>query len=91
MTEKSGHGIHKTRGQPAKAPGRRTHLLAIVESRRVQGRPRPVPLLYLGSADELLNRLLQAPQGELRIRSFQHGDVAALKAAADRLGVVEWT
>ena len=61
----------------------------IVESRRVRGKPRPVPLLYLGSADELLNRLLQAPQGELRIRSFQHGDVAALKAAADRLGVVE--
>ena len=61
----------------------------IVESRRVRGRPRPVPLLYLGSADELLNRLLQAPQGELRIRSFQHGDVAALKAAADRLGVVQ--
>ena len=61
----------------------------IVESRRVRGKPRPVPLLYLGSADELLNRLLQAPQGELRIRSFQHGDVAALKAAADRLQVVE--
>ena len=61
----------------------------IVESRRVRGKPRPVPLLYLGSADELLNRLLQAPQGELRIHSFQHGDVAALKAAADRLGVVE--
>ena len=61
----------------------------IVESRRIQGKPRPVPLLYLGSADELLNRLLQAPQGKLRIRSFQHGDVAALKAAADRLGVVE--
>lgn len=61
----------------------------IVESRRVRGKPRPVPLLYLGSADELLNRLLQAPRGELRIRSFQHGDVAALKAAADRLGVVE--
>jgi transposase len=60
----------------------------IVESRRIRGKPRPVPLLYLGSADELLNRLLQAPQGELRIRSFQHGDVAALKAAADRLGVV---
>ncbi len=61
----------------------------IVESRRIRGKPRPVPLLYLGSADDLLNRLLQAPQGELRIRSFQHGDVAALKAAADRLGVVE--
>lgn len=60
----------------------------IVESRRIRGKPRPVPLLYLGSADELLNRLLQAPRGELRVRSFQHGDVAALKAAADRLQVV---
>lgn len=60
----------------------------IVESRRVRGKPRAVPLLYLGSADDLLNRLLQAPQGELRIQSFQHGDVAALKAAADTLDVV---
>src|ERR1700687_4464766 len=60
----------------------------IVESRRVRGKPRAVPLLYLGSADDLLNRLLQAAQGELRIQSFQHGDVAALKAAADRLGVI---
>jgi transposase len=42
----------------------------------------------LGSAVDLLNRLLQAPQGELRIQSFQHGDVAALKAAADRLEVI---
>jgi transposase len=60
----------------------------IVESRRIRGKPRPVPLLYLGSADDLLNRLLSAPQGELRIQSFQHGDVAALKAAADRLDVI---
>jgi transposase len=60
----------------------------IVESRRIRGKPRPVPLLYLGSADDLLNRLLQAPRGELRIQSFQHGDVAALKAAADRLEVI---
>jgi len=61
----------------------------IVESRRVRGKPRPVPLLYLGSADELLNRLLEAPQAGLRVKSFQHGDVAALKAVADELGVVE--
>jgi transposase len=60
----------------------------LVESRRIGGKPRPVPLLYLGSADDLLNRLLAAPQGELRLQSFQHGDVAALKAAADRLEVI---
>lgn len=59
----------------------------IVESHRINGKPRAVPVLYLGSADQLLNRLLQA-DGELSVQSFQHGDVAALKAAADRLGVV---
>jgi transposase len=60
----------------------------IVESRRVNGKPRPVPILYLGTADMLLQRLLEVPAGRLRICSFQHGDVAALTAAADRLGVV---
>jgi len=60
----------------------------IVESRRIDGKPRPVPILYLGTADSLLERLLEAPAGRLRIQSFQHGDVAALKAAADRLGII---
>lgn len=60
----------------------------IVELRRIRGKPRAVPLLYLGRADDLLTRLLEAPQGALRIQSFQHGDVAALKAAADRLDVI---
>jgi len=60
----------------------------IVESRRVRGKPRAIPVLHLGTADALLERLLQAPEGRLRIKSARHGDVAALKSAADRLGVV---
>lgn len=60
----------------------------IVESRRIDGKPRPVPILYLGTANSLLDRLLNAPAGSLCVRSFQHGDVAVLKAAADRLGIV---
>lgn len=60
----------------------------IVESRRIHGKPRAVPLLHLGTADALLERLRAAPTGPLMVRSFQHGDVAALKAVADRLGVV---
>lgn len=60
----------------------------IVESRRVNGKPRAVPILHLGTADALLNRLLQAPEGHLTVQSFHHGDVAALKAVADRLQVV---
>jgi transposase len=59
----------------------------IVESRRVKGKPRPVPILYLGTAQALLDRLLHAEAGRLRVRSYEHGAVAALKAAADRLGV----
>lgn len=60
----------------------------IVESRRVNGKPRAVPILHLGTADALLNRLLQVSAGQFRIQSFQHGEVAALKAVADRLQVV---
>lgn len=60
----------------------------IVESRRVNGKPRAVPVLYLGTADVLLERLLEVPASACRIRTYQHGDVAALKAAADRLDVV---
>jgi len=61
----------------------------IVESRRIGGKPRPVPILYLGTADALLARLLQAPSGRLRVRSYEHGAVASLKAASDRLEVAE--
>jgi transposase len=60
----------------------------LVESRRINGKPRAIPILYLGTADALLNRLLASPAGSLTIQSFQHGDVAALKAVADRLDVV---
>jgi len=60
----------------------------IVESRRVNGKPRAVPILYLGTANSLLEKLLNVPAGKLRIKSFEHGNVAALKASADRLDVV---
>ena len=60
----------------------------IVESRRVNGKPRPVPVLHLGTADQLLQRLLAQSAPYLRVRSYQHGDVAALTAMADRLDLV---
>lgn len=60
----------------------------IVESRRVNGKPRPVPVLHLGTADQLLQRLLAQSAPHFRVRSYQHGDVAALKAMADRLDLV---
>jgi len=74
--------------QPIRTKGRT--YWRIVESRRVNGKPRPVPLLYLGTADALLEKLLEGgTSGPLRIQSFEHGSVAALKAAADRLGLAD--
>ena len=57
----------------------------IVESRRVNGKPRPIPLAYLGKADTLLARL-QATE-TLRLHSAAHGAVAALWAAAQTLDI----
>lgn len=57
----------------------------IVESRRVNGKPRPVPVLYLGKADDLLARLRS--ESTLRVRSLTHGHVSALHALATELDV----
>ncbi len=57
----------------------------IVESRRVNGKPRPIPILYLGRANDLLARL----QGllKLEVHSLAHGAVGALWTLASELGV----
>ncbi len=64
----------------------------IVESRRINGKPTPVPIMYIGSSEQLVARLLgreQSPVQRISVCSYQHGDVAALKALADRLDIVE--
>ena len=59
----------------------------IVESRRVNGKPRPVVLAYLGKADDLLKRL-HGNMGFI-LKSYSHGTVAALLDVAARLGLVD--
>jgi len=58
----------------------------IVESRRVNGKPRPIVLAYLGKAEDLLKRL----QGDLsfKLKSYSHGGVSALIDVAARLDTV---
>jgi len=56
----------------------------LVESRRVDGKPRPVPMLHVGTADQLWQRLLAQSAPRLRVRSYPQGDGAALKVLADR-------
>lgn len=58
----------------------------IVESRRVNGKPRPVVLAYLGKAEDLLARL-QGLKEELTIKSYSHGAVAALLEVGRKLEV----
>jgi len=57
----------------------------LVESRRVNGKPRPVPIAYLGKADDLWARLQAADA--LRLQSRSHGAVAALWALAQELDI----
>lgn len=58
----------------------------IVESRRINGKPRPIVLAYLGKAEDLLLRLQGLSSG-LRLKSFSHGAVAALLNVANKLDV----
>ena len=54
---------------------------SIVESRRVNGKPRPVILAYLGRAEDLLKRLTAGvPQ---KVRSYSHGAVATFLNIAE--------
>ena len=60
----------------------------VVESRRVNGKPRPIVLEYLGTAETLLRRLQQGSGERLKIKSHSHGAVAALLVVARKLDVV---
>lgn len=60
----------------------------IVESRRVNGKPRPVVLAYLGKPADLLRRL-QGQTGPLKVKSYSHGAVAALLGVVAELQVAE--
>ncbi|MGB4437622.1 MAG: IS1634 family transposase, partial [Sedimentibacter sp.] len=58
----------------------------IVESRRINGKPTPMIIQYLGTVDNLLN-LLQGGANEFK--SYAHGAVAALMKMAQKIGVLE--
>ena len=58
----------------------------IVESRRVNGKPRPVVLAYLGTAETLLQKL-QGLASVGKLKSYSHGTVAALLKLAAQLDI----
>jgi len=67
----------------------------LIESRRVNGKPRPIVLAYLGSTDKLIARLGFAPvdrhdqSSESKLKCFAYGAVAALLQAAQDIGLEE--
>lgn len=59
---------------------------SIVESQRVNGKPKHIILEYLGTADSLLNRI--SHQDKISISSYSHGDTSALLNVALQLDIV---
>ena len=60
---------------------------SIVESRRINGKPRNFILEYLGTAQSLLERL--GNDNEITIKSYSHGDTSALLNVADELNIID--
>jgi transposase len=62
----------------------------LVESARVDGKPRIVSQEYLGTAEEVMAKLAGAATGEpVRSQHKQFGDLAAVWSVLERLGVAE--
>ena len=59
----------------------------IIESKRVNGKPRPVVLMHLGTAEQLLYKLREGPL-EKTLRSASHGAVSALWQVAAELDLI---
>ena len=60
---------------------------SIVESRRVNGKPRPIILEYLGTAEALLKRLREGVP--TKVRSYSHGAVAVMLDIAEKLKIIQ--
>ncbi len=60
---------------------------SIVESRRINGKPKAVILQYLGTTETLLSRL----QGldSLNIESYSHGSICSLIKVAKELNIID--
>lgn len=59
----------------------------IVESKRVNGKPRPIVLEHLGTAEQLLYRLKEGPL-QKKIRSASHGAVQLFWQTAEELDLI---
>ncbi len=61
----------------------------IVESRRIDGKPRPIVLMHLGTAEGLLRRLQEGGKKPIKAQIFHFGALAALWNMAGELKVID--
>jgi len=61
----------------------------IVESRRVNGKPRPIVLMHLGTAEGLLRRLQEGGGKPVKAKNIQFGAIAALWNLASELKLAD--
>jgi hypothetical protein len=71
-----------------KKPSRGHTYWQIVESRRINGKPRPVVLMHLGTAEGLLRRLQEGGQKPVKAQILHFGALAALWNMANELDVI---
>ncbi len=60
----------------------------IVSSQRINGKPRPVVLEHLGTADSLLKKLNKKNHGEIKLKSYSHGLIVSLLKITQDLDLV---
>jgi transposase len=63
----------------------------VVECRRVAGKPRPVPVCYLGTIENILSHFTstkESSEEQWRVQSYEHGNIASLLAIAQQLDVI---
>lgn len=58
----------------------------VVESRRINGKPRPVVLAYLGKAEDIVKKLQGGP---FQLKTYSHGLVASLYDKAQLLNIAQ--
>jgi transposase len=60
---------------------------SIVESKRVNGKPRPIVVEYIGNTKKLFKRLQSNSPNIGAVKSYSHGDSHCLLLMADKLGI----
>ena len=62
---------------------------SLVESRRVNGKPRPIVIEYFGNTKRFIEWLMNSRNENKILKSYSHGDTFALMKVAKELGIEE--